>query len=31
VQYSTEYQYDKMGQMTGIRYPNSREWLTYRN
>ena len=29
VKYSTEYQYDKMGQMTGILYPNSREWLTY--
>ncbi len=27
--YTTEYQYDIMGQMTGIRYPNSTGWLTY--
>jgi RHS repeat-associated protein len=27
--YTTEYQYDIMGQMTGIRYPNSASWLTY--
>ena len=27
--YATEYRYDVMGQMTGIKYPNSNEWLTY--
>jgi RHS repeat-associated protein len=27
--YATEYRYDIMGQMTGIRYPNSVSWLTY--
>jgi RHS repeat-associated protein len=27
--YTTEYRYDIMGQMTGIRYPKSAEWLTY--
>jgi RHS repeat-associated protein len=27
--YTTEYQYDIMGQMTGVRYPKSAEWLTY--
>lgn len=29
VTYNTEYRYDQMGQMTGIRYPNSSQWLTY--
>jgi RHS repeat-associated protein len=27
--YTTQYQYDISGQMTGIRYPNSADWLTY--
>ena len=27
--YATGYRYDIMGQMTGIRYPNSASWLTY--
>ena len=27
--YNTEYRYDTMGQMTGIRYPNSTDWLNY--
>ena len=27
--YATQYQYDIMGQMTGIRYPGSKEWLNY--
>ena len=27
--YATEYRYDIMGQMTGIRYPKSVEWLSY--
>ena len=27
--YATKYRYDIMGQMTGIRYPKSAEWLTY--
>ncbi len=27
--YNTEYQYDLMGQLTGMRYPNSQEWLIY--
>ena len=27
--YATEYRYDVMGQMTGIKYPNSSDWLAY--
>lgn len=27
--YNIEYRYDIMGQATGLRYPNSSEWLTY--
>ena len=27
--YTTEYRYDLMGNMTGIRYPNSEAWLDY--
>ncbi len=27
--YNLEYRYDIMGQATGVRYPNSFEWLTY--
>jgi len=27
--YTTQYQYDVMGNMTGIRYPGSADWLTY--
>lgn len=27
--YTTQYQYDVMGNMTGIRYPNSSDWLNY--
>jgi YD repeat-containing protein len=27
--YATEYRYDQIGQMTGIKYPNSSEWLDY--
>ena len=27
--YTTEYRYDLMGNMTGIRYPNSETWLDY--
>ncbi len=27
--YATQYRYDIMGRMTGIRYPNSADWLTY--
>lgn len=27
--YATQYQYDIMGQMTEIRYPNSKSWLNY--
>lgn len=27
--YTTQYQYDISGQMTGIRYPNSADWLNY--
>jgi RHS repeat-associated protein len=27
--YTTQYQYDVMGNMTGIRYPGSSDWLNY--
>ncbi len=27
--YNLEYQYDIMGQATGVRYPNSVDWLSY--
>jgi RHS repeat-associated protein len=27
--YTTQYQYDRMGQMTGISYPGSSRWLEY--